>query len=52
MNADFSNLKTGFSFYRIEKIIEFHGKYEITVKRAGEDKPFILTFDESDISHR
>lgn len=54
MNADFSNLKTEFSFkhpYSIEKIIEFHGKYEMTIKREDGSR-VILTFNESDISRR
>lgn len=54
MNADFSNLKTGFTIkhsYNIKKIVEFHGKYEITIGK-GDGSSFILTFNESDISHR
>lgn len=54
MNADFSNLKTGFTFklpYEIEKVTEFHGKYEITIRKF-DGSSLILTFNESDISHR
>jgi hypothetical protein len=48
MNADFSNLKHP---YTIEKIIEFHNKYEMTIK-CEDGSRIVLTFNESDISRR
>ena len=51
MDNSFENLKTGFSFGRVKKVVEFHGKYEVTYKMANGSTLYI-TFDESDISHR
>lgn len=51
MDNSFENLKTGFSFGRVEKVVEFRGKYEITYKLANGSTLYI-TFDESDISRR
>lgn len=51
MNNSFENLKTGFSFGRVEKVIKFHGKYELTYKMA-DDSTLYITFNEGDISHR
>lgn len=51
MDNSFENLKTGFSFGRVVKVTEFHGKYEVTYKLA-DGSTLYITFDESDISHR
>ena len=48
MDNSFENLKTGFSFGRVVKVTEFHGKYEITYKMA-DGSTLYITFDENDI---
>lgn len=41
-------MKTGISFYRINKVTKFHSKYEVTVEENGHT--FTLTFNEDDIT--
>ncbi len=42
-------IKTGFSFYTILKVSEFHGKYTVIVGTPDGKKE--LTFEENEITH-